>query len=68
MTTVFSHIIQKRFSNVSEDVATDALARVLPLRACQIPRVCGLTKKPAPETPRTRLGPFATTTQRRMHG
>jgi hypothetical protein len=29
MRTVFSHIIQKRFSAVSEDVATDALAYVL---------------------------------------
>jgi hypothetical protein len=26
MQTVFSHIIQKRFSRVNEDVATDALA------------------------------------------
>lgn len=29
MQTVFSHIIQKRFSQVNEDVATDALAYVL---------------------------------------
>lgn len=29
MDTVFSHIIQKRFSQVNEDVATDALAYVL---------------------------------------
>ncbi len=29
MSTVFSHIIQKRFSKVNEDVATDALAFVL---------------------------------------
>ena len=29
MATVFSHIIQKRFSQVNEDVATDALAFVL---------------------------------------
>ena len=29
MSTVFSHIIQKRFSQVNEDVATDALAYVL---------------------------------------
>ena len=29
MKTVFSHIIQKRFSQVNEDVATDALAYVL---------------------------------------
>ncbi len=29
MPTVFSHIIQKRFSRVNEDVATDALAYVL---------------------------------------
>lgn len=29
MKTVFSHIIQKRFSQVNEDVATDALAFVL---------------------------------------
>lgn len=29
MNTVFSHIIQKRFSQVNEDVATDALAYVL---------------------------------------
>src|SRR5579872_3116806 len=29
MRTVFSHIIQKRFSAVTEDVATDALAYVL---------------------------------------
>ncbi len=29
MATVFSHIIQKRFSQVNEDVATDALAYVL---------------------------------------
>ncbi|MEK9136981.1 MAG: hypothetical protein AAB393_07655, partial [Bacteroidota bacterium] len=29
MHTVFSHIIQKRFSQVNEDVATDALAYVL---------------------------------------
>ncbi len=26
MQTVFSHVIQKRFSQVNEDVATDALA------------------------------------------
>lgn len=29
MQTVFSHIIQKRFSQVNEDVATDALAYIL---------------------------------------
>ncbi len=29
MNTVFSHIIQKRFSHVNEDVATDALAYIL---------------------------------------
>ena len=29
METVFSHIVQKRFSKVNEDVATDALAFVL---------------------------------------
>ena len=29
MHTVFSHIIQKRFSRVNEDVATDALAFIL---------------------------------------
>ncbi len=29
MSTVFSHIIQKRFSGVNEDVATDALAYIL---------------------------------------
>ncbi len=29
MTTVFSHAIQKRFSSVNEDVATDALAYIL---------------------------------------
>ncbi len=29
METVFSHIVQKRFSQVSEDVATDALAFIL---------------------------------------
>lgn len=29
METVFSHIIQKRFSQVNEDVATDALAFIL---------------------------------------
>lgn len=29
MQSVFSHIIQKRFSNVNEDVATDALAYIL---------------------------------------
>jgi hypothetical protein len=29
MATVFSHIIQKRFSSVNEDVATDALAYIL---------------------------------------
>ena len=29
MQTVFSHIVQKRFSQVNEDVATDALAFVL---------------------------------------
>lgn len=29
MHTVFSHIIQKRFSQENEDVATDALAYVL---------------------------------------
>ena len=29
MTTVFSHIVQKRFSQVNEDVATDALAFIL---------------------------------------
>lgn len=29
MSTVFSHIIQKRFSQVNEDVATDALAYIL---------------------------------------
>ena len=29
MQTVFSHIVQKRFSQVSEDVATDALAFIL---------------------------------------
>ncbi len=29
MHTVFSHIIQKRFSQVNEDMATDALAYVL---------------------------------------
>jgi hypothetical protein len=29
MSTVFSHIVQKRFSQVNEDVATDALAYIL---------------------------------------
>ena len=29
MSTVFSHIIQKRFSGINEDVATDALAYIL---------------------------------------
>jgi len=29
MQTVFSHIIQKRFSQMNEDVATDALAFIL---------------------------------------
>ena len=29
MQTVFSHIVQKRFSQVNEDVATDALAFIL---------------------------------------
>ena len=29
MQTVFSHIVQKRFSNVNEDVATDALSFIL---------------------------------------
>ena len=29
MSTLFSHIIQKRFSQVNEDVATDALAYIL---------------------------------------
>ncbi len=32
MSTVFSHIIQKRFSGVNEDVATDALAYILASR------------------------------------
>ncbi len=41
MHTVFSHIIQKRFSQVNEDVATDALAYVL--ESSDAAR-CGMTK------------------------
>lgn len=41
MQTVFSHIIQKRFSQVNEDVATDALAYIL--RASEAARN-GMTK------------------------
>jgi len=54
MTTVFSHIIQKRFSTAKEDVATDALAYILQssesartgmmrLLRCVLPEIPALT-------------------------
>ncbi len=51
METVFSHIVQKRFSQVNEDVATDALAFILHSNESARTGMMKLLRGVAPEIP-----------------
>jgi len=55
MQTVFSHIIQKRFSQVNEDVATDALAYVLETSDAARRGITTLLRGLVPELPPLRF-------------
>ena len=55
MNTVFSHIIQKRFSQVNEDVATDALAYILESSESACNGMMKLLRGIVPELPELRF-------------
>ncbi len=55
MSTVFSHIIQKRFSQVNEDVATDAIAYVLESSGAARSGMTKLLRGILPELPSLRF-------------
>lgn len=55
MHTVFSHIIQKRFSQVNEDVATDALAYILESSESACNGMMKLLRGIVPELPELRF-------------
>ncbi len=55
MATVFSHIIQTRFSQVSEDVATEALAYILHTSEATRVGLSGLLRAVVPELPTLRF-------------
>lgn len=55
METVFSHIIQKRFSNVNEDVATDSLAFILNRRESCREAMTRLLRDALPDLPESMI-------------